>query len=120
MFDVTKFNNRKGWTIKDLAHRLFDKGGESRVGMWKSGDSNPRYEAILKLISLGATAEELFGKEYAEKLIATSSAWPLPPQIANDHFCLAAQNQASKDIEAKIAARVKSEILSDLKTKGLL
>lgn len=115
MFDVTKFNNRKGWTIKDLAHRLFDKGGESRVGMWKSGDSNPRYEAILKLISLGATAEELFGKEYAEKLIANSSALPLPPEIANDPDFLAGQNQAFKDIESKIEARITAK----LKAKGI-
>lgn len=63
MFDVTKFNDRMGWTIRDLASRLFEKGGDSRVGMWKTGDSSPRYDAILKLIKLGATAEELFGRE---------------------------------------------------------
>lgn len=74
MFDVTKFNNRHGWTIKDLARRLFESGGESRVGMWKTGDSNPRYEAVLKLIELGATAEELFGQPYADILIKNSSA----------------------------------------------
>ena len=73
MFDVTKFNNRNGWTIKDLASRLFEKGGESRVGMWKTGDSNPRYESILKLIELGVTAEELFGQPYADILIRNSS-----------------------------------------------
>lgn len=74
MFDVKKFNDRQGWTIKDLANRLFENGGESRVGMWKSGDSNPRYETILKLIKLGATAEELFGREYAEILLGNSAA----------------------------------------------
>jgi len=79
MFDVKKFNDRQGWTIKDLANRLFENGGESRVGMWKSGDSNPRYETILKLIKLGATAEELFGREYAEILLGNSAASPLPP-----------------------------------------
>lgn len=86
MFDVTKFNDRMGWTIKDLASRLFEKGGESRVGMWKTGDSSPRYDAILKLIKLGATAEELFGREYADILLANSGAAngsgslpPIPP-----------------------------------------
>lgn len=73
MFDVTKFNDRNGWTIKDLARRLFDKGGESRVGMWSSGDSNPRYESILKLIDLGATAQELFGEELGSKLVQNST-----------------------------------------------
>ena len=78
MFDVTKFNERKGWTIRDLARNLFGKGGESRVGMWKSGESNPRYEQILELIRLGATAEELFGNECASILLKNSSASNLP------------------------------------------
>lgn len=73
MFDVTRFLDRKKWTIADLASRLFDKGGSSRVGMWKTGDSNPRYAEIIKLIELGATAEELFGKEAAETLNKNSS-----------------------------------------------
>ena len=73
MFDVSKFIDRKGWTIKDLASRLFDKGGVSRVGMWSTGDSNPRYSAILKLIELGVTAEELFGQPYADILLKNSS-----------------------------------------------
>lgn len=116
MFDVTKFNNRNGWTIKDLARRLFDKGGESRVGMWSSGDSNPRYEAILKLINLGATAEELFGKDYADKLLANSFAMlQPPPEFANDPEHAAGLNQGLKDIEAKIEARV----LAKLKERGL-
>lgn len=79
MFDVKKFIDRHGWTIKDLAARLFDKGGESRVGMWSSGESNPRYDAVCKLIMLGATAEELFGKEYAEILFRNSFGGALPP-----------------------------------------
>ena len=86
MFDVTKFNNRNGWTIKDLARRLFCNGGESRVGMWSSGNSNPRYEAILKLIDLGVTAEELFGKEYADKLLKNSLASPIQPEIDKIHI----------------------------------
>lgn len=41
-------------------------------------------------------------------------------KIANNPEFLSGQNQALKDIEAKIAARVKNEILDTLKTKGLL
>lgn len=122
MFDVTRFIDRKNWTIEELAKKLFEKGGTSRVGMWKTGDSNPRYDAIIKLIHLGATAEELFGKECADRLLQNSVGLPpqLPPEIANAPDFLAGQNQALKDIEAKIAARVKSEVLSDLKSKGVI
>ena len=89
--------------------------------MWSSGDSNPRYEAILKLINLGATAEELFGKDYADKLLANSFAMlQPPPEFANDPEHAAGQNQGLKDIEAKIAARVKNEVLDDLRSKGII
>lgn len=44
----------------------------------------------------------------------------MSPKIANNPDFLSGQNQALKDIEAKIAARVKNEILDTLKTKGLL
>ena len=84
MFDVSSFIDRKRWTIADLANQLFESGGRSRVGMWKSGESSPRYAAILKLIDLGVTAEELFGKEYAEKLWKNSAA--LKSGDASDMF----------------------------------
>lgn len=83
MFDVTSFIDRNGWTIEDLANRLFDKGGTSRVGMWKSGDSSPRYAQILKIIELGATAEELFGKEHAEILLKNSSSSKISDSTEN-------------------------------------
>ena len=116
MFDVTKFNDRNGWTIKDLARRLFDKGGESRVGMWSSGDSNPRYESILKLIDLGATAQELFGEELGTKLIQNSIAVP-PAGLANDPEF---QKGLQQSIDAKVSATVKTELEKILKQKGLL
>lgn len=115
MFDVTKFNDRNGWTIKDLARRLFDKGGESRVGMWSSGDSNPRYESILKLIDLGATAQELFGEELGSKLIQNSIA--VPAEFANDPDF---QKGLQQSIDAKVSAAVKTELEKILKSKGIL
>ena len=81
MFDVTKFNERKNWTIEDLADRLFSKGGKSRVGMWSSGSSNPRYAQILKLIELGATASELFGDYHGELLLKNSDSGEKPRNI---------------------------------------
>lgn len=117
MFDVTRFIDRKNWTIEELAKKLFEKGGTSRVGMWKTGDSNPRYDAIIKLIHLGATAEELFGKECADRLLQNSSSGPLqlPPELACNPEFIAGQNQALKDIEAKIEARITAK----LKAKGI-
>ena len=79
MFDVKKFNDRNGWTISDLSWKVFGKDKTSTVGMWSSGDSSPRYESICKLIMLGATAEELFGKECAEQLFMNSFGGSLPP-----------------------------------------
>ena len=117
-FYVTRFIDRKNWTIEELAKKLFEKGGTSRVGMWKTGDSNPRYDAIIKLIHLGATAEELFGKECADELLQNSVGLPLqlPPEIANDPDF---QKGLQQSIDAKVSAAVKAE-LAALKSKGLL
>ena len=116
MFDVTKFIERNNWTIEDLAARLFGKGGKSRVGMWKTGDSTPRYAQILALIDLGVTAEELFGKEHADKLLQNSSVLPqLPSEITNDPGFTIGQKKALKDIETVIEARITAK----LKEKGI-
>ena len=112
-FDFNHFLNRKQLKQKDAASLIGVSSG--LIGMWASNKAVPSYEKILKLIDKGITAEELFGKEYAEKLIANSSALPLPPEIANDPDFLAGQNQALKDIEAKIEARITAK----LKAKGI-
>lgn len=106
MFDVTSFINRKHWTIEDLANQLFESGGRSRVGMWKSGGSSPRYAAILKLIDLGVTAEELFGKEYAEKLWKNSAG--VNQETAPDIF-------DTPEFQEGVA-----KALKDLKARGLI
>lgn len=79
MFDVKKFIDRKGWTISDLSKLVFGKDKTSTVGMWSSGDSSPRYDSVCRLIRLGATAEELFGKECADILFRNSFGGALPP-----------------------------------------
>lgn len=72
LFDFQSFAARKRVKQREIA----DKCGVSLglVGMWASGKSKPSYETILKLIDCGISAEELFGKEYAEKLFSNSNA----------------------------------------------
>ena len=119
-FDFNHFMNRKKLKQKDAASLIGVSSG--LVGMWASNKAVPSYEKIVKLIDNGATAEELFGKECADRLLQNSVGLPpqLPPEIANDPDFLAGHNQALEDIEAKIAARVKNEVLSDLKSKGVI
>lgn len=83
--------------------------------MWSSGNSSPRYESILKLIDLGATAQELFGEELGSKLIRNSIAVP-PAELANDPDF---QKGLQQSIEAKVSEAVKAE-LAALKSKGML
>lgn len=72
MFDVQKFMNRMGWHQNDLAEKL--GCSQSRVAMWNTGRAFPRYSEFENLINLGINAEELFGKEVAEKLLGNSGA----------------------------------------------
>lgn len=65
MFDCSSFLHRMGWSQKDLADRL--KIATSTVGMWCTGKSTPSYSVILELIDLGINAEELFGRNVADK-----------------------------------------------------
>ncbi len=69
-FDFQKFAARARLKQREIA----DKAGVSLglVGMWASGKAKPSYDTMLKLIDCGISADELFGKEYAEKLLANS------------------------------------------------
>lgn len=70
MFDCSNFLKRKRWDQTTLAKKLGCT--QSAVSMWSCGSSTPTYEMVLKLIGLGATAEELFGKNYSEVLVRNS------------------------------------------------
>jgi hypothetical protein len=50
----------------------------------------------------------------------SSIPFNIPPEFANNPEHVAGQNQGLKDIETKIAARVKNEILDDLRSKGII
>lgn len=115
-FDFSHFMNRKLWKQKDAASIIGVSGG--LVGMWASNKAVPSYEKIVKLIDNGISAEELFGKECADRLLQNSVGLPLqlPPEIANDPDF---QKGLQQSIDAKVSAAVKAE-LAALKSKGLL
>lgn len=82
--------------------------------------SRPTYNALVKLIEKGASVETLFGVEYKGSVKPPVLGGQLPPELANNPEFAVGLDQALKDSEAKIAARVKNEILDTLKSKGLL
>ena len=77
--------------------------------------TRPSFNDVIRLLKKGATVETLFGVEYKGPIKPPVLGGPLPPEIANDPDFIAGQNQAFKDIEAKIEARV----LAKLKERGL-
>lgn len=100
-----------GMTLAELA-KLAEIGPKV-IYKWRymhKDSSRPDYNALVRLFQHGATVETLFGVEYKGK-----PALQLPPEIANDPDFLAGQNQALKDIEAKIEARITAK----LKAKGI-
>lgn len=93
------------------------------LGKWgqsKPNGSRPNYNALIKLLQAGATVETLFGVDYKGPVKPPVLGGQIPPELANNPDILSGQQQAFKDIEAKIAARVKNEILDTLKTKGVI
>ena len=118
-FDFNHFMNRKQLKQKDAASLIGVSCG--LVGMWASNKAVPSYEKIVRLIDNGATAEELFGKECADKLLQNSSGLSqFPPEMSNDPGILVAHQQGLEDFETKVATRVKTEILADLKNMGVI
>ncbi len=119
--DMKSFLNRMGMTKAELCRRLGIDPKSSVVGAYEKGRSNPSFEICEKLIPLGITAQELFGKKLGDTLVSNSSVMPsLPPEIANNPEFAVSLDQALKESEAKIATRVKNEILDTLKTKGVI
>ena len=72
--------------------------------------TRPSYNDIIRLLQKGATTKTLFG-------VDCNNVGPNPPDTPE---LRAGQQQALKDIEATIATRVKNEILTDLKNKGVI
>lgn len=100
-----------GMTLAELA-KLAEIGPKV-IYKWRymhKDSSRPDYNALVRLFQHGATVETLFGVEYKGK-----PALQLPPEIANDPDFIAGRNQALKDIENKIEARITEK----LKAKGI-
>jgi Predicted transcriptional regulator len=119
--DIEAYRLRKKKTVADLAEMLGVK--EAAVYNYKYGKSKPSYESIEKMLLDGAYISEVFSDSVQDKVImalreclkAPVLGGQLPPEIANDPDFLAGQNQALKDIEAKIEARITAK----LKAKGI-
>ena len=63
MLKIQDFIERMGFKgHEDLAKKLGVKKGT--VSSWSSGDRTPTYDMCQKLLELGMTVEELFGKPY--------------------------------------------------------
>jgi len=59
--DIARFCKRMGYTYNDLSKKIGMT--QSLIGQAACGRTKLSYENILKLIQLGATAEELFGDD---------------------------------------------------------
>lgn len=75
--DIQGFIDRVGIADHEaLAERLGTK--KSTVDSWSSGVRYPKFEMIQKLLELGMTVEEVFGKPYpssVESLKRQTSMW---------------------------------------------
>lgn len=109
--DLEALQKETGLSLEELA-KLAEIGPKV-IYKWRythKDSSRPSYNAIVKLLLAGATTKTLFG-------VDCNNGGPKPPDTPE---LRAGQQQALKDIEATIAARVKNEILTDLKNKGVI
>ena len=111
--NVDELSKELNLSVEDIAVLAGIKHSKN-LGKWaqsKPDGSRPNYNALIKLLRAGATTKTLFGVEYK----GGKPALQLPPEIANNPDFVAGQNQALKDIEAKIEARITAK----LKAKGI-
>lgn len=71
--DIKAFLDRTNRSKADLLRELGLDPKSSLISAYISGRSRPSFDVVDKLIELGITAEELFGKEHADILIRNST-----------------------------------------------
>lgn len=102
IFDFDGFIARTGRKRKGVASELGLK--ESTVGNWCTGTSTPNYATIVKLVQLGMTAQELFGKELGNLLVENScNVAQIPPKFDTPEF-----------------RRGLERVIADMKANGIL
>jgi len=115
--NVDELSKELNLSVEDIAVLAGIKHSKN-LGKWaqsKPDGSRPNYNALIKLLRAGATTKTLFGVDYKGPVKPPVLGGHLPPEIANDPDFIAGQNQALKDIEAKIEARITAK----LKAKGI-
>lgn len=111
--DLESLKKETGLTIDEIGELVEIKNHKGVYNWAKSQidhGTRPSFNAIVRLLEAGATTKTLFG-------VDCNNGGPKPPDTPE---LRAGQQQALKDIEATIAARVKNEILTDLKNKGVI
>lgn len=94
MVDVDSFLDRIKLSKADAMRKINGDPKSSLLTAYEKGRSNPSYDVIVKLIQMGITAEELLGKELANKLMENSGlVKPVPKDLSEtDDFKNAVQD----------------------------
>ena len=66
MIDINGFIRRMGVDGHEGLARMLDTTKKA-VDSWSSGDRSPTYDMCVKLLELGMSVEELFGKPYRSR-----------------------------------------------------
>lgn len=119
--DIEAYRLRKKKTVADLAEMLGVK--EAAVYNYKYGKSKPSYESIEKMLLDGAYISEVFSDSVQDKVVmalreclkAPVLDGQIPSELANNPAFAVSLDQALKDSEAKIEARITAK----LKAKGI-
>ena len=75
VIDLKSYLNRTGFSKADLCRKLGLDAKSSLLSSYEKGRSDPSYDMCVKLLQLGMTVEELFGKPYLSSVAETHQAF---------------------------------------------
>lgn len=104
MVDIKSFIDRKHMSKADLARALDIDPKTSVISAYEKGRAGPSYSVCKKLLVLGMSVQELFGKEVAEKTVIFTE------ELANRDV----QNTLTKDEIVAIIEQKMAEAKKDL------